>query len=357
LVTNLSEDILITNAIGTRTQTWYYPSPSDCLICHTPAANYVLGVKTRQLNGNFTYPSSGIIDNQLRALNRVGLFNPAFNETNIAGYSQLVPGTNTLAPLVDRARSYLDANCAQCHRPGGSGPTFDARWDTPLANQNIINTPVVKGDLGFDNARVVVPKDIWRSILYQRSISLDPAVKMPTLARNVVDANNMIVIADWINSLAGIPAVPPPGIVPAGGAFSGSVNVTLMPADPNSTLYYTLDGSLPTTSSSLYSGPFAVSNSLTVNANAFRSGYNNSVAAHAQFIIAPGVLFTSEGFNNQMFQVQVSGSAGKTYVLQASTNLVNWVSLSTNVPIATPFTMSDPGATNYPARFYRVLQQ
>ncbi|MDB6065209.1 MAG: hypothetical protein JWR26_1417, partial [Pedosphaera sp.] len=356
LSTSLSEDIAITNATGVRTQSWYYPSPADCLLCHTPAASYVLGVKTRQLNGPFTYPT-GTNDNQLRTLNRLGLLSPAIDEAAIGNLTALAPLTNASLPLVDRARSYLDANCSQCHRPGGGGPTFDARYDTPLTNQNLINGVLAKGSLGFDNAKVVVAQDLWRSILYQRAASSNASVKMPPLSRNVADTNSLAVVAAWINSLPGIPALAPPTINPNGGSFNGLVNVSLVPPTNAAALYYTLDGSLPTTNSLHYVAPFALSSNATVCANAFAGGFNNSVAASAVFTILPNLVFSAPGgFTNGLFQVQLNGVAGRSYVLQASTNLVTWVPLSTNVPVASPFTLSDPGATNYPRRFYRAVQ-
>lgn len=199
LTNSLAEDITIQTATGTRTQQWYYPSRTDCLRCHTPAAGYVLGLKTRQLNGDLAYASSGVTDNQLRAWNHISLFDTMLNEGTISNYDKLVTVTNLSASLEFRVRSYLDANCSQCHRPGGVPALWDARFDTPLANQGIVSGTVVDS-LGIAGARVVYPQDLARSIMHLRLNTLD-ARKMPPLARNTTDSNAVSTLAQWISTL------------------------------------------------------------------------------------------------------------------------------------------------------------
>jgi mono/diheme cytochrome c family protein len=200
LTTGLNEDILVTNAAGVSARTWYYASPSDCLTCHSRVAGYVLGVNTRQLNRSFTYPATGVTDNQIRTLNRLGLFSPAINEAVIANYPKLSSPINPNASLEERARSYLDANCAECHRPGGVG-NYDASFDTRLDNQRIINAPAAFPLLGHDKADIIRPKDVRHSVLWLRIGSTEPTVKMPPLAHTLIDTNAVNVIGDWINSL------------------------------------------------------------------------------------------------------------------------------------------------------------
>jgi len=353
LTNSLSEDITITNASGTRVQTWYYPSPSDCLVCHTAVASYVLGVKTRQLNGSFTYPGTGVTDNQLRTLNHLGLFNSAFNEANISTFAQLVSVTNQNADLTNRFRSYIDANCAQCHRPGGaSEANFDARYDTPLANQGIINGLAI-ANLGVNGAHIVTPQDLSRSVLYQRADSVDPNIKMPPLARNLVDSNAMTAVAAFINGLP-ITLLNSPVIIPNGGIFNASANVSLSPPDANAAMYYTLDGTPPSTNSLFYSGAFLLTNTATVTAYATEPGFTDSLASSALFTLYPDLLsgYTSNG----VFTLPLSGAPNMTYILEASTNLVDWVPISTNVPGSSPFFLTDPNAASFPTRFYRALQ-
>jgi len=352
----LNEDILVTNATGVRTQTWIYPSPADCLTCHTPVANYVLGVNARQLNGDLNYPASGNTDNQLRTLNRLGLFNPAFNESNITNFEKLSALTNLSSSLEERARSYLDANCAQCHQPGGAGITFDARYDTPLSRQNITNYPASLPLDISDNARIVKPRDIWRSVLLRRINTTDKAIQMPPSFRNLIDTNAAQVVTDWINSLPGTPALAPPTITPNGGNYVSFVNVALDSPDPNAAIYFTLDGSLPTTNSFPYAGAFKLFTNATVSASAFRTNFDNSIAVLAPFLIEP-IYLTSQGFSNGGFQLRFAGAPGGNYVLQASTNLLDWTSISSNTATTNSLNLFDLNATNFPSRYYRVLLQ
>jgi hypothetical protein len=82
------------------------------------------------------------------------------------------------------------------------------------------------------------------------------------------------------------------------------------------------------------------------------------VAATASFVIRPPVLFAANGyFTNRQFVLPLSGLAGKTYVLQASTNLLDWTPIATNVAGSAAFEMMDVDATNIPYRFYRVVEQ
>jgi uncharacterized repeat protein (TIGR03806 family) len=198
VTTGITEPIEIKTAIGTRTQNWFYPGRQDCLTCHTPASGGVLGLNTRQLNGSFKYPN-GVTANQLHTLGHLGIFDAAFDDRKIFFYPHLVNITNTADALSVRVRSYLDANCAMCHQPGGAGAFFDARFSTPLAKQNLINGPV-SNQLGIPGGKVIVPGDTNKSILLHR-ISITGEGQMPPLARNLVDEKSVAVIAQWISSL------------------------------------------------------------------------------------------------------------------------------------------------------------
>ena len=74
-----------------------------------------------------------------------------------------------------------------------------------------------------------------------------------------------------LQALAGVtmPVTATPSISPAGGILSGSLEVTLACTTPGATIYYTLDGSVPTASSLAYTSPFKLTTSATVTAIAF----------------------------------------------------------------------------------------
>ena len=200
-------------AVGS--QTWHYPSRAECLLCHTAVANFVLGPKARQLNSTFAYPG-GASDNQLRTWNYLQMFGNPITEASIPTLTKMVSVSDGAATLENRVRSYLDSNCAQCHRPGGADAYWDARYDTAIGSQGIIDG-AVKNALGVIGAEVVRPQDLSQSLMRVRMNSVDPTIRMPPLARNLVDANAVSVLDQWIMGLPISPTVlpAPPSVLTA----------------------------------------------------------------------------------------------------------------------------------------------
>ena len=76
-----------------------------------------------------------------------------------------------------------------------------------------------------------------------------------------------------------------PTITPAAGSYVNSTTITITDSTPGAAIYYTQDGSAPTTASTVYTGPFNIATSQTITAIAAASGYLNSAAASAAYVV------------------------------------------------------------------------
>ena len=101
------------------------------------------------------------------------------------------------------------------------------------------------------------------------------------------------------SSQSGLSATAAPTITTT-AALNGAAVVSLSSATPGATIYYTVDGSTPTTSSQIYEAPFLVASNLTVNAIATAGGDSNSTVATKSFAlnIPSGTLVWSDEFSN-----------------------------------------------------------
>jgi len=286
LKTSLTEEIPVRTAAGSvRSQTWYYPSPQDCLTCHNVRAGGVLGVKTRQMNHAFTYPS-GVSDNELRAWNHIGLLSPDINGADLSKLPTLAAADDETRSLEDRARSYLDANCSQCHRPEQTVAYFDARYETPLEKQGLIDGPVLI-DQGIDRPRVIAPHDIWRSIAFMRVNSVGD-IKMPPVGRETIDERGVALLKRWIAAMPGRDVLEPPAISPAGGTFGGPIDISLSDSEPGADIRYTLDGSVPGMSDPRYQNPITLTGPAVLRARAYKDGFTRSITQQQVFIVGDG---------------------------------------------------------------------
>jgi hypothetical protein len=79
-----------------------------------------------------------------------------------------------------------------------------------------------------------------------------------------------------------------PTLTPVSGTYTGSQSVNISDATTSATIYYTTNGTTPTTSSTVYAGPITVSGSETIEAIAVASGLTNSAVGSATYTIQQG---------------------------------------------------------------------
>jgi len=190
-ITTLGDDDLL------RHQTWSYPSRSQCLECHTPAARYVLGLSAAQLHTPQGEPSEDSEPSTLEVWRAQGRFANPPDDARLAAVEAMVPLHDTTAPIDLRFRSYLEANCASCHLP--SHPiraSFDARFAKLPAGKRLI------GESTFEPSDKVLikPGDPEGSYLWQRLATSGPG-QMPPLGRHQVDEAAVAMLTEYIQSL------------------------------------------------------------------------------------------------------------------------------------------------------------
>jgi uncharacterized repeat protein (TIGR03806 family) len=192
---------------GSRTVDWTYPGQRDCTECHTRSAGWTLGPETDQMNRVPVDTSLGS-GNQIDKFAAAGLFDKGPDKPYQTGlvtpYQGQLGGPPASATVTDRARSYLHANCAFCHRPDGEFSSVDLRYNTPLERAGLCNVMPAKGTQGVQNATNLTPGHPELSTLWLRMQTLGKG-RMPPLASAVVDQDALDLVSDWIKGIQSCP--------------------------------------------------------------------------------------------------------------------------------------------------------
>jgi uncharacterized repeat protein (TIGR03806 family) len=156
----------------------------------------------------------GLIGPRARHLHRDGQLEGLVDDGLLAG-APADPGSWPRAAAFDdpqsgdveaRARAWLDINCAHCHNPRGAARTsgLDLRsGNTDPFLLGVCKPPVAAGGGSGGLQYSIVPGDPAASILVYRIESTDVSAMMPELGRNLVHAEAVALIAQWISEMPG----------------------------------------------------------------------------------------------------------------------------------------------------------
>jgi len=185
-----------------RTNNYIVPNANQCKGCHKQGDDLVpLGPKARHLNRDFAYAHGS--ENQLAYWARTKALtgSPDPKEApRLAVWND--PSTGTLD---ERARAWLEINCAHCHNP--QGPARNSGLDLLAATvaptqYGIYKTPVAAGRGSGGREYDIVPGDPERSILVFRMGSVDAGIMMPELGKRLVHEEGLALVREWIAAMA-----------------------------------------------------------------------------------------------------------------------------------------------------------
>lgn len=189
-------DITIEDESGNRLQTNYrIPNLNECKLCHSTEGRIApIGPKIRSMN----YSVNGV--NQLDLWKDKGLL----KDLPVSNVPQLPDWQNTADFTLDeRARAYLDINCAHCHSNAGDA-SYTGLWleyeQTDSSRLGFYKTPIAAGPGSGSLSYDIVPGDAERSIIHFRMNSAEVGVAMPELARSMVHEKGVELIKEWIDS-------------------------------------------------------------------------------------------------------------------------------------------------------------
>lgn len=173
-------------------QPWRIHGRAECARCHNNWSGFTLGFQPDQL----------VSISGRRADTFAELFDGPFFERL---KNRLISSHDDKSGLESRARSWLHANCAHCHRRHGGGSVqLMVNADLPTAEALLLDEKPVRGDLGLADARVVSPGKPEQSVLVAR-ISRVGSGHMPMIGAREVDPHGFRLLWDWIRGDATSP--------------------------------------------------------------------------------------------------------------------------------------------------------
>jgi uncharacterized repeat protein (TIGR03806 family) len=185
-----------------RANNYIIPNVNQCKGCHKSGEVLTpIGPKARHLNRDFAYREG--TENQLAHWTRLGALAdapPPDRAPHLATWDDPKSAT-----LDDRARAWLEINCAHCHNP--AGPARTTGLDLTAAQRNPamfgVNKPPVAAGIGSGGRMSdIVPGRPDDSILAYRIASIHPGVMMPELGKRLVHEEGVALVREWIAAMA-----------------------------------------------------------------------------------------------------------------------------------------------------------